>query len=304
MHISEINIYPIKSLKGISLDSAVVEQRGLRHDRRWMLTDKNNMFFTQREFPRMALIEVGIDDEALYVTAEGFGTLEIAHSPGTGDRRDVTIWQSVCPGEVYNGVVNEWFSDVLGTDCQLVHMPDDSRRSVSERFDRGGDIVSFADGYPLLVIGEDSLSDLNRRIAATISELPPRHRNGDTPPKQGGELFEPLPMYRFRPNIVVSGSEAYAEDNWEGIKVGDSVFRSTKPCARCVMTTVEQSRGEFDGKEPLKTMATYRMAQDVMPDRYESLGLNATSVLFGQNLIAETPGAEIRVGDDVNATNI
>lgn len=304
MHISEINIYPIKSLKGISLDSAVVEQRGLRHDRRWMLTDENNMFFTQREFPRMALIEVGVDDEALYVTADGFGTLEIAHSPETGDRRDVTIWQSVCPGEVYNGVVNEWFSDVLGTDCQLVHMPDDSRRSVSERFDRGNDIVSFADGYPLLVISEASLADLNRRIAATISELPPRHRNGDAPPKQGGGLFAPLPMNRFRPNIVVSGSAAYAEDNWDEIKVGDAVFRSTKPCARCVMTTVEQSRGEFDGKEPLKTLATYRMAQDVMPERYESLGLNATAVLFGQNLIAETPGAEIHVGDDVNATDI
>lgn len=275
MKISEINIYPIKSLKGISLDSAIVEQRGLRYDRRWMLTTPEGMFFTQREFPRMALIEVGIDDEALYVTADGFGTLEIAHSPETGDRRPVTIWQSVCDGEIYNGVVNEWFSDVLGTDCQLVYMPDDSRRSVNPRFDRGGEIVSFADGYPLMAIGEASLADLNSRLEAS------------------------LPMNRFRPNLVVSGSDAYAEDDWTKVRIGDAGFRSTKPCERCVMTTVEQSRGEFDGKEPLRTLATYRMAKDVIPERFESLGVGPNAVLFGQNLIGETVGETIRVGDAV-----
>lgn len=296
MNISSIHIYPIKSLKGIALDSAVVEKRGLRHDRRWMLTDKNNMFFTQREFPRMASVEVGIDEDALYVTADGFGTLEIAHSPDTGDRRDVTIWQSICPGEVYGGTVNEWFSDVLGTDSQLVYMPDDSRRKVSEMFDRGGDIVSFADGYPLLVIGEASLADLNERIAKNV-ELPPRP--SATPPKQGGEFFAPLPMNRFRPNIVVSGSEPFAEDNWGRVRVGEAVFRGTKPCARCAITTVDQAKGEFDGKEPLRTLAAYRMAKDVMPERYESLGVTENSVLFGQNLIAETPGVTISVGDAV-----
>lgn len=277
MHISEINIYPIKSLKGISVDSAMVEARGLRHDRRWMLTDREGMFFTQREFPRMALIAVGIDDEALYVTADGFGTLEIAHSPESGHRRPVTIWQSVCDGEIYNGVVNEWFSDVLGTDCQLVYMPDDSRRSVNPRFDRGGEIVSFADGYPLMAIGEASLADLNSRLEAS------------------------LPMNRFRPNLVVAGSDAYAEDDWTKVRIGDAVFRSTKPCERCVMTTVEQSRGEFDGKEPLKTLATYRMAKDVMPERFESLGVGPNAVLFGQNLIAETEGVVVRIGDPVEA---
>ena len=206
MHISEINIYPIKSLKGISVESAVVEARGLRYDRRWMLTDREGMFFTQREFPRMALIEVGIDDEALYVTADGFGTLEIAHSPGTGDRRPVTIWQSVCDGEIYGDVVNEWFSDVLGTDCQLVYMPDDSRRSVNPRFDRGDEIVSFADGYPLMVLSEASLEDLNGRIAEGLLQdyhpVSSQNTAAATPPKQGGELFDPLPMNRFRPNLV------------------------------------------------------------------------------------------------------
>lgn len=303
MHISEINIYPIKSLKGISVESAVVEARGLRYDRRWMLTDREGMFFTQREFPRMALIEVGIDDEALYVTADGFGTLEIAHSPETGDRRPVTIWQSVCDGEIYNSVVNEWFSDVLETDCQLVYMSDDSRRNVNPRFDRGGEIVSFADGYPLMAISEASLEDLNGRIAEGLLQdyYPVSSQNAAaaTPPKQGGELFVPLPMNRFRPNLVVSGSDAYAEDDWTNVRIGDAVFRSTKPCERCVITTVDQAKGDFAGKEPLKTFASYRMAKDIMPERYESLGVGPNAVLFGQNLIAESLGKTIKVGDAI-----
>jgi uncharacterized protein YcbX len=278
MHISEINIYPIKSLKGISLDSAIVEERGLRHDRRWMLATPDGMFFTQREFPRMALIEVGVDDDTLYVTAERFGTLELPLAPENGRRQPVTIWQSVCEGEIYDGVVSEWFSDVIGTRCQLVYMPDNSRRAVNPRFDHGNDVVSFADGYPLMVLSEASLADLNG---------------------QAGMLAAPVPMNRFRPNIVVSGSAAYSEDDWRQIRIGEAVFRATKPCERCVITTVDQENGEFTGKEPLRTLASYRMAKDVIPDGYESLGVGQNAVLFGQNLIAETVGASISVGDEI-----
>jgi len=283
MQISEINIYPIKSLKGITLDSATVEPRGLQHDRRWMLSTPDGMFFTQREFPRMALIEVGVGDD-LYVTAEGFGTLEIPLEPGTGNRQQVTIWQNICEGEIYSGVVSEWFSDVLGTDCQLVYMPDNTRREVNGLFNAGEDVVSFADGYPLLVIGEASLADLNRRMEEIQA--------GRMPALQ-------LPMNRFRPNIVVSGSNAYAEDDWGKIRIGDAVFRSSKPCERCVTTTVDQAKGKFDGKEPLKTLASYRMAKDVIPNRLESFGMSETAVLFGQNLIPETTGVSISVGDKV-----
>lgn len=275
MHISEINIYPIKSLKGISLDSALVEARGLQYDRRWMLTTPEGMFFTQREFPKMATITTEVTSDGLRVTSENDGSVKIPFDPDRERTQEVTIWQSVCRGEVYSDGVNAWFSHVLDTKCQLVYMPDDSRRSVNPRFDHGEDIVSFADGYPLMVLGEASLDDLNSRLETR------------------------LPMNRFRPNLVVSGSKAYAEDDWKRIRIGNAEFRSTKPCERCVTTTVEQARGEFDGKEPLKTFASYRIAKDVMPDRYESLGVGPNAVLFGQNLIAEIPGGAITVGDKV-----
>ena len=286
MHISEINIFPIKSLKGISLDEAMVEVRGLRYDRRWMLADESGKFFTQREFPKMATITVEIKEKGLLVSAEHTTGILIPFQPEPGRTQEVMIWQSVCPGEIYSDGVNDWFSQVLDTKCQLVYMPDDSRRSVNPRFDSGEDIVSFADGYPLMVLSVASLADLNERILSTLKDA-----------DEGVRVA--LPMNRFRPNIVVSGSEAFAEDNWKKIKIGDAVFRSTKPCERCVVTTVDQISGEFDGKEPLKTLASYRMAKMVMPEHYESLGVGANAVLFGQNLITETPGVTIKAGDQI-----
>lgn len=281
MHISEINIYPVKSLKGISVESAMVEERGLEHDRRWMITDTDGKFLTQREFPRMALLNVWIEDGGIGVGADGFGEAFVPRLPETRNRQMVTIWNSVCEGEVHSPVLNEWFSDVLETECQIVYMPDDSWRNVNPRFDRGNEVVSFADGYPLMVLGEASLADLNGRLA------------------NGQPAVQPLPMDRFRPNLVISESEAFAEDDWKVIEIGRARFRSTKPCERCVITTIDQSTGEFTGKEPLKTLASYRMAKDVMPERLEALGVGETAVLFGQNLIAESVGATISVGDRV-----
>ena len=148
-------------------------------------------------------------------------------------------------------------------------MPDATEREINKKFRQNDEIVSFADGYPFLLIGENSLNDLNKKLETV------------------------LPMNRFRPNIVVFGSEAFAEDRWKKIKIGETVFRSTKPCARCVITTIEQRIGVFDGIEPLKTLAEYRKAKDVFPNNFESLDLNENSVLFGQNLIAENFGGNI-----------
>ncbi|MFN0280139.1 MAG: MOSC domain-containing protein [Pyrinomonadaceae bacterium] len=280
IHISEINIYPIKSLRGISTDSASVEERGLQYDRRWMLTDKQNGFLTQREFPQMATITVEVTSDGLRVAGSETAAMEVPFEPDKGERQQVAIWQSVCDGLVYSGEVSEWFSDAIGIECQLVYMPDDTRRIVNPLFNRNDDVVSFADGYPLLLISEASLGDLNSRLET------------------------PLPMNRFRPNLVVSGAEAFVEDDWKKMRIGEAVFRSTKPCERCVITTVDQTKGEFAGKEPLKTLASYRMAKNVIPERFESLGMSGNAVLFGQNLIAENAGATIRVGDEVELISI
>lgn len=285
MQISEINIYPIKSLKGIALQDSIVEKRGLRFDRRWMLTDPDGMFFTQREVPKMAAVTVAVGDGGLTVSAEGFDPISIPAEPDRGVRQNVTVWQSDVAAEVYVGEVSEWFSDVLGRKCQLVLMPEKSHRHVSEMFDTGEDIVSFADGYPLLLIAEASLEELNERISRT---------------EEADEgVRAPYPMNRFRPNVVVQGSEPFAEDRWAKIRIGEAVFRVVKPCARCVMTTVDQTRGEFDGKEPLKTMASFRMAKDAFAETFEKFGHGPTAVLFGENLIPENPGATLHIGDVV-----
>lgn len=284
MQISEINIYPIKSLKGISLESSPVEKRGLRYDRRWMLTDRDGMFFTQRETPKMATVNVRVNGNGLTASADGFEPVNIPHEPDRGERQRVVVWQSDVDAIAYRGLVSEWFSDVLERSCQLVLMPDSSKRHVSPQFDTGNDIVSFADGYPLLVIGEGSLDEVNKRLEETYKDADRNVR---------------VPMNRFRPNLVVQGSEPFEEDRWAKIRVGEAIFRVAKPCARCVMTTVDQARGEFDGKEPLKMIASFRQAKDVFPDSYEKLGQTANAVLFGENLIPENPGSVVALGDYV-----
>lgn len=301
MHISELNIYPIKSLKGISVDSAVIERRGLEFDRRWMLTSADGQFLTQREFPKMATVGVEIRDSGLLVTADGITAMVVPFEPATGDEVTVEVWGTTSEAVRYGDGVNQWFSQVLGAEVKLHYMPDSAGRDITERFNHGKDQVSFADGYPQLVISEASLADLNERL----------RRSADTPVGSSERTEEsdksvgaPLLMNRFRPNIVVQGSEAFAEDDWKVMKFGDSVFRSTKPCARCVMTTVDQAKGEFTGKEPLKTLATYRLAKDIIPDRYELFGMSPTAVCFGQNLIAESIGSTINVGDKVEVIEI
>ena len=261
-----------------------MEKRGLRFDRRWMLTDRDGAFFTQREVPKMAIIDVTFDNNGLVVDFPEFEPIFIPVVPDRGQKASVQVWNSRVDAVSYWGYVNEWFSEALNRNCQLVLMPDSSERHVSEKFDRGDDIVSFADGYPALLIGEGSLAEVNERLEETYKDADKNVR---------------VPMNRFRPNLVVKGSDPFEEDGWSKIRVGEAIFWVVKPCARCVMTTVDQARGEFDGKEPLKTIASFRMAKDVFPDSFESLGQTANAVLFGENLIPENPGCSVNIGDEV-----
>jgi uncharacterized protein YcbX len=280
MHISEINIYPVKSLKGVGLGEARVTKGGFERDRRWMITDIGSKFLTQRELPKMASISIALEYDGLRFSAPNTGDRIVAARPNTGESGQVQVWTSVCTAEFYDETVNQWFSDVLGTQCRLVYMPEETKRGINPIFNTGDDIVSFADGYPFMALSEASLEDLNSRLEAS------------------------LPMNRFRPNLVISGAESYAEDGWKRVRIGDTIFRGTKPSARCSITTVDQARGVFAGKEPLRTLAGYRQAKQVMPDAYTAMGMGGNDVLFGQNLVPENVGDMIRVGDEVEVIEL
>lgn len=266
MRLTEINIYPIKSLKGVSLNEARTENRGLELDRRWMLVDERNKFLTQREIPKMATLEVGIKEGELKISDQK-KEIFIPFKPKTNELLKVEIWASKCRALVYENEINNWFSQVLETKCKLVLMPKETKRIVNPIYavKKFQDVVSFADGYPFLMIGESSLDDLNSR------------------------LEKKLPMNRFRPNFVFNGSASFSEDKWKKIKIGNTVFHIVKPCARCVITTIDQDKGIFDGKEPLKTLAEYRTKKKSSENK----------ILFGQNLIAENAGEILKLNDEI-----
>ena len=279
MKISEINIYPVKSLSGIALQKSIVEERGLTDDRRFMLVNEKNALITQREFPKLATIEVKLVEDELRVSSKHGGEIVVSKFFESDEKITVRVWRSFCEAFVADREVNDWFSETIGTNCRLVRMPDSTRRRINENFNKGDEIVSFADGYPVLVIGENSLADLNSKLEKQI------------------------PMNRFRPNIVVSGSAPFAEDSWKKIRIGKTIFRATKPSARCVVTTIDQETGVSDVKEPLKTLAEYRKASDVFPKTFDNFGFGKNDVLFGQNMTAENFSEEIRVGDKLEVAD-
>ena len=259
--LSAIHVYPIKSLKGIALDAAKVEQRGLQYDRRWMVVDENDRFITQREHSRMALISVSFGSEGLEVNARGMSTLSVPFRIKPSAPVTVQIFRDTCQALVVGRQASQWFSEFLGTPCKLVYMPDEARRAVDPEYAVGDTVVSFADAYPFLLVGEASLEELNRR------------------------LERPLPMNRFRPNFVISGTGAFAEDEWKTIRIGSTLFHAVKSCARCAITTIEQETGVRDGQEPLKTLATFRSANH--------------KVLFGRYLIAGSENQVVKLGDRI-----
>jgi uncharacterized protein YcbX len=262
MYLSEINIYPVKSLKGISLNEAIVEDRGLRHDRRWMLVDETNKFLTQREFPVMARVRIELDGDKFTATANG-ESIEVPFNPDTDEFHTAKIWGSTVRSQYFPQAVDKWFTEALGTNCRLVAMPEGAHRAVNPFYAvrRFKDTVSYADGYPFMMIGQASLDDLNSRLA------------------------EPVPMNRFRPNFVIADSEAFAEDKWKVVRIGPTIFHVVKPCERCIMPTIDQATGEKTGKEPLRTLSIFRTFKG--------------KVQFGQNLIAENSGEKVTVGDPV-----
>ncbi|PZX50232.1 MOSC domain-containing protein [Algoriphagus chordae] len=259
--IQDLYIYPIKSLGGIRVTEAKVEERGFELDRRWMLIDESGKFISQRAFPLMAMlhVEIGADSLSVYHISKPAELIQIPIEDEGHEISEVKVWDDKMPARLVSTEIDDWFSAILNMNVRLVKMPLSTERKVDPKYAVNGESLSFADGMPYLLIGQKSLSDLNTR------------------------LEDPLPMNRFRPNIVFSGGEAFVEDSWKKIQIGELDFQVVKPCARCVMTTVDQDTG-FKGTEPLKTLATYRQVDK--------------KILFGQNMVALSTGV-LKVGDEL-----
>ena len=244
--LTEIWIYPVKSLGGIRVKQASVLKKGLQYDRRYMLVDQHNQFITQRAVHELALFKLSMAEDGFLVSFKG-DYIKLPPTPTvTGTTQKVRIWNDTVDASELDQQINDWFSHQLGFPCRLVYFPEDNERLVDRNFVSGDEQVSLADGYPYLIIGQSSLDDLNSR------------------------LDKPVPMNRFRPNFVFAGGEAFGEDKWNDFTIGDNRFKGMKLCARCTIPTVDQSTG-VAGLEPLKILATFRK--------------NGSKVNFGQNLI-------------------
>uniref|UniRef100_UPI00404806EB MOSC domain-containing protein n=1 Tax=Algoriphagus sp. TaxID=1872435 RepID=UPI00404806EB len=261
LFIQNLYLYPIKSLGGISVQEAQVEEKGFKYDRRWMLVDQSGEFLTQRQHPQLALLQVALGKSKLTVFSKVDPSHKISFDleMNSGKEMQVSVWGDKVAALQVASEVSAWFSDFLGMVVDLVLMPESSHRKMDSSFAVQAESVSFADGMPYVIIGQASLDELNGRLAF------------------------PVGMDRFRPNLVFSGGEAYAEDQFKQLQIGEVEFQVVKPCARCVMITVDQEKGT-KGKEPLATLATYRTVNN--------------KVYFGQNAVALGKGI-VRVGDPI-----
>jgi uncharacterized protein len=259
--VSHLYIYPIKSLGGIEVPFVNITDRGFEYDRRWMLIDEDNNFLTQREFSVMALLQVEIENNGLKVfhKQKENDYIIIPFEPQKNERAETNIWGVPCKPLLVSDKVDQWFSKVLGINCRLVYMDDETQVEVDERYNINDSLTSFSDGYPILMISEASLADLNSRIE------------------------EVLPINRFRPNLVISNVAAFDENRMKEFIINSIKFCGVKPSARCVVTTIDQDTA-LKGKEPLKTLATYRSKNN--------------KIYFGENVIALSTG-KISAGDNV-----
>ena len=260
IRVTDLFIYPVKSLAGISLQASALDDMGLQYDRRWMLVSPDGLFLTQRKFPQMALINTQLEAGHLVLTKDGCDPHIVPEVTASNDTMQVRIWHDTLQVPLVSKESDAWLSDALGTQCHLVYIPDDVIRQCDPDFARQGDHTGFADGFPILVISQASLDDLN------------------------GRLENPLEMRRFRPNIVVTGCDPFAEDHWKKFTVGSVPMRGVKRCSRCILTTVDPEKGERSGKEPLETLSTYRQ--------------EGNNVYFGMNVIHENQG-RLQVGDEL-----
>ncbi|MEQ1531315.1 MAG: MOSC N-terminal beta barrel domain-containing protein [Methylococcales bacterium] len=254
-----IVVYPVKSLMGITVPSWQVSATGLQHDRKWMLIDNDGHFLSQRVLPRMALIKTAICGAQLILSAQDMADLHLPLQPTSGQPVSCVIWHDQCTALWISSEADQWFSEFLKQPCRLVYQPDSSVRQVDPAYANTADQVAFSDGFPFLIISENSLVSLNQAMNLDLT------------------------MNRFRPNLIISGCAAYAEDSWREIRIGHIDFRLPKPCSRCSVPTIDPETAET-GKEPLSTLNRLRKWQN--------------KVYFGQNALHNQVG-QLTVGDNI-----
>lgn len=255
--VSELTIYPLKSAAGLALQKSELDRFGLSGDRRWLITNERGYFITQREESRLALLQTRLSGG---LSLEfGGDVLHVPIPDELAPERRVQVWEDQVRALDAGNDAATWLGEKLGRQCRLVYMGDDAIRRVDGLYASAGETVSFADGFPVLLISQASLDDLNARL---------RH---------------PVPMNRFRPNIVVSGCEAFAEDGWRVLRIGDVEMTVAKPCSRCVMPSIDQTTAERD-PEINRVLAAYRRREG--------------KIYFGQNLLY-TGGGSVSLGDSV-----
>lgn len=255
MRLSALYRYPLKSARAELLQWSSLDLLGLVGDRRWMAVEENSgRFLTQRALPHMSQLTALWNAEGgLTLSAEGQSSLDVPLPGADAELRGVTIWRDTLRVPDAGDEAARWLSDFIGKPTRLVHVPQERARMLQSGYGEIQDRVAFADGFPLLLIGQASLDDLSARIG------------------------RPQEMLRFRPNLVIEGSEAFAEDGWKRIRIGDVEFRVIKPCTRCVLTTIDPHTGErSEDREPLTTLKTYRQKEG--------------DVMFGQNLVNDSNG--------------
>lgn len=246
--VSGLTIYPVKSCRGIKVKNTQVESFGLKNDRRWMVVDEQGVMLTQRKVAKMCLIQPAITENGLTLHHSDMEILEV-DLPITNKKMNVKVWDDECQAYDAGDKAANWLTHVLSTKCRLVYFPEDEIRQVDLTYASTGDKTAFSDGFPLLLISQASLDDLNSHLKTPVS------------------------MDRFRPNIVVEGCEAFAEDNWKEIRIGEITFRIVKPCSRCVIPSINVETGDKE-EEPLKTLVAYRKKEG--------------KIFFGQNVIANS----------------
>lgn len=262
--VTSIHRYPVKSCRGQSVPSALVEPWGLAGDRRWMLVDDRGAEVTARKHPRLLLVTPSYTSDGLVLESPDAVSLPVPVPTGS-DLVPVSIWSNPVEASLATPDAHAWFSAILGFSVRLVYLDDPTRRPTSPRYSAPGDRVSFADAFPLLLASESSLTTLNNWIPDASQQTP-------------------LSMVRFRPSVVVTGAPAWDEDAWRVLRIGTAIFRAVKASARCVLPTIDPETATR-GKEPLTTLARHRTWDG--------------KVWFAVNLIPDTPGTVIHVGDDV-----